>query len=269
MTSARLASGLALLLAVPALAAPLPAAAGEDGKKKEKPEKAPWSVEDPGGPYRSFSMEATEGTWMAVDVSPDGRTLAFDLLGDVYTMPVEGGEATCVAAGLPYEHQPRWSPDGRRLLFTSDRGGGDNLWAMDADGSNKAAVTKEEFRLFNGGNWHPAGRWVVGRKHFTSRRSLGAGEMWLVPFPEGGAGVQLTKRKNDQQDAGEPVFSPDGRFLYWSEDMSGGSTFEYNKDPNASIYWIRRLEVATGEVRDLVARPGGAIRPQPLLLWVW
>jgi imidazolonepropionase-like amidohydrolase len=87
--------------------------------------------------------------------------------------------------------------------------------------------------------------------------------MWMVPFPEGGAGVQLTKRKNDQQDAGEPVFSPNGKYLYWSEDMSGGSTFEYNKDPNGSIYWVRRLDLEKGEIRELIQRPGGAIRPQP------
>jgi imidazolonepropionase-like amidohydrolase/Tol biopolymer transport system component len=261
MSTARRAPSLLLVLALLACAAP-PVAAGEGNGEGGK-EKGKWSVEDPGGPYRTFEMEATEGTWMAVDVSPDGKTLAFDLLGDVYTLPIEGGEATCVASGLPYEHQPRWSPDGKRILFTSDRGGGDNLWAMDADGGNKAAVTKEGFRLFNEGSWHPSGRWVVGRKHFTSRRSLGAGEMWLVPFPDGGAGVQLTKRKNDQQDAGEPVFSPDGKYLYWSEDMSGGSTFEYNKDPHAGIYHVRRLEIATGEIREILDRPGGAIRPQP------
>jgi hypothetical protein len=75
--------------------------------------------------------------------------------------------------------------------------------------------------------------------------------------------VQLTKKKNDQQDAGEPVFSPDGKYLYWSEDMSGGSTFEYNKDPNGTIYHVRRLNVATGEIVELIDRPGGAVRPQP------
>ena len=160
----------------------VPPAAAEEPPAPPKP--APWSVEDPGGVYRDLEFEASEGAWMSVDCSPDGTRLAFDLLGDIYTLPTEGGEATCVAAGLPWEQQPRWSPDGKRILFTSDRGGGDNLWAMDADGGNRAAVTKEEFRLFNNGNWHPSGRWVVGRKHFTSRRSLGAGEMWMVPFPE-------------------------------------------------------------------------------------
>ncbi len=222
-----------------------------------------WSVEDPGGPYREFSFDAAEGTWMSVDVHPDGTRLVFDLLGDIYALPMAGGEATLLAGGLPYEVQPRWSPDGRHVLFTSDRGGGDNLWVMDGDGGNRRALTREDFRLLNNGNWHPTGRWVVARKHFTSRRSLGAGEMWLHPFPEGGPGVKLTTRKNDQQDAGEPVFTPDGRFLLWSEDMSGGTTFEYNKDPAGTIYVVRRLDMETGEVRDLIRQPGGAVRPQP------
>jgi len=263
-----------VVLAAGALLAAAPVHAGDDGgkDKEDRPKPAPWNVSDPGGPFETLEFDTTEGTWMSVDVSPDGKRLAFDLLGDLYTMPVEGGEATLLSGGLAYEVQPRWSPDGKRVLFTSDRGGGDNLWTMDADGSNPAPVTKETFRLVNNGRWHPSGEWVVGHKHFTSRRSLGAGEAWMCRVPgtgageasaEGLSGVQLTKRKNDQQDAGQPVFSPDGRFLYWSEDMSGGETFQYNKDPNGSIYWIRRLELRTGEMRELVRRPGGAVSPTP------
>lgn len=223
----------------------------------------PWDVEDPGIPGDTLSFVATEGAWISLDVSPAGDRIVFDLLGDLYTLPIEGGEATAISRGLSHEIQPRWSPDGKRIAFTSDRGGGDNVWIMNADGTDRAPLTKESFRLLNGPAWHPSGDYIVARKHFTSGRSLGAGEMWLYRVPEGGAGVQLTERRNDQQDAGEPVFSPDGDFLYWSEDMSGGSSFQYNKDPNGTIYVIRRLELATGEVQDLVRLPGGAVRPQP------
>ena len=73
---------------------------------------------------------------MSLDVSPDGQTIAFDLLGDIYTIPVTGGEATNIASGLPWEIQPRFSPDGSQIAFTSDRAGGDNIWVMDIDGSN-------------------------------------------------------------------------------------------------------------------------------------
>ncbi|TFH65921.1 MAG: amidohydrolase, partial [Candidatus Zixiibacteriota bacterium] len=93
-------------------------------------------------------------------------------------------------------------------------------------------------------------------------RSMGAGEMWMYRIPESGSGVQLTKKKNEQQDANEPVFSPDGKYLYWSEDMSGGDYFEYNKDPNGTIYVIRRLDLQTNEIRNIIEINGGACRPQ-------
>ena len=69
---------------------------------------------------------------MNVDVSPDGRTIAFDLLGDIYTMPIAGGRPTRISSGLAFDMQPRFSPDGRLIAFTSDRGGGDNIWVMNA-----------------------------------------------------------------------------------------------------------------------------------------
>ena len=75
---------------------------------------------------------------MNVDVSPDGRTIAFDLLGDIYTMPIAGGTPTRISSGLAFDMQPRFSPDGRLIAFTSDRGGGDNIWVMNADGIGRA-----------------------------------------------------------------------------------------------------------------------------------
>ena len=107
---------------------------------------------------------------------------------------------------------------GKKILFTSDHGGGDNIWTMDAKGENAKQVTKETFRLLNNGAWTADGNYIIARKHFTSRRSLGAGELWMYHIT-GGSGIQLTKRKNDQQDVNEPVVSPDGRYVYFSEDM--------------------------------------------------
>lgn len=227
-------------------------------------EKPPaWDVNAPGGPSRETPIDVRSGTWMSVDVSPDGRELVFDLLGDLYLLPIEGGEALPVASGVAWQMQPRWSPDGQRIAFTSDAGGGDNLWVMDRDGANARAVSKETFRLVSGPAWSPDGEWLVGRKHFTGRRSLGAGEIWLWHVASGGDGLPLTTRPNDQKDVGEPCFSPDGRFVYWSYDSSPGDTFAYNKDPNGQIYAIDRLERATGEVVNVVSGPGGACRPTP------
>ena len=181
-------------------------------KKDDKADPAKWDVNNPPGDfnYRDISFTTDEGTWMNLDVSPDGKTIAFDMLGDVYTMPISGGKAKALRRGIAWESQPRFSPDGSKILFTSDAGGGDNIWTMNADGSDAKQITKEDFRLLNNAVWMPDGEYFVARKHFSSGRSLGAGEMWMYHIT-GGSGFQLTERKNDQQDVNEPSVSPDGR----------------------------------------------------------
>lgn len=213
---------------------------GQDKKKK-------WDVTESHGPSRKVTISLSEGTWMNLDVSKDGKEIVFDLLGDIYSMPITGGKANLISGGPAFEVQPRFSPDGKSISFTSDRNGGDNIWIMNLDGSDKKQVSEEDFRLLNNAVWHPDGNYLVARKHFTSRRSLGAGEMWIY-HKSGGKGLQLTKRKNDQQDAGEPCYSHDGRYLYFSEDMSPGGTFQYNKDPNGQIYAITCIGQQTAEV---------------------
>ncbi|MBM3929404.1 MAG: amidohydrolase, partial [Sphingomonadales bacterium] len=117
---------------------------------------AKWDVNNPpGATIRQVPIAVDEGSWMDIDVSPDGRTIAFTLLGDIYTMPIAGGAPTRIAEGLAWEVHPRFSPDGRRIAFTSDRGGGDNIWVMNVDGSDKRQVTKETFRLTNQPTWSP------------------------------------------------------------------------------------------------------------------
>ncbi len=220
-----------------------------------------WDVNNPPGPFEMHTFTLDEGTWMNLDVSPDGSQLVFDLLGDIYIMPASGGEAKALRSGLAWEVQPRFSPDGSQILFTSDAGGGDNIWVMNADGSEARQLTKEDFRLLNNPAWMPDGQYFVARKHFTSERSLGAGEIWMYHIT-GGKGLQLTKRKNDQQDVNEPCPSPDGRYIYFSEDMYPGGYFQYNKDPNKQIYQIRRYDTKTGEIRAVTGGMGSALRPQ-------
>lgn len=226
--------------------------------QKEEPS---WDVNQPPGEFHEETLTSTEGTWMNLDVSPDGQTVTFDLLGDIYSMPVTGGDATLLRSGLAWEVQPRFSPDGSQILFTSDAGGGDNIWVMNADGSEAEQLTKEDFRLLNNPVWMPDGEYFIARKHFTSSRSLGAGEMWMY-HKTGGSGIQLTERKNDQQDVNEPSVSPDGRYVYYSEDMYPGGYFQYNKDPNSQIYVIKRYDRETGKVKNIISGPGGACRPE-------
>lgn len=221
-----------------------------------------WDTNNPTGTnYTDHQFTVSEGTWLNVDISPDGQTIAFDLLGDIYTMPIGGGTATCIRSGLAWEVQPRFSPDGQQILFTSDSGGGDNIWVMQKDGSKARAITTEKFRLLNNAVWMPDGQYFIARKHFTSTRSLGAGEMWMYHI-SGGDGVQLTKRKNDQQDVNEPSVGKDGRYVYFSEDLYPGGFFQYNKDPLKQITGVRRYDRQEGKVEDITGGSGGACRPQ-------
>ena len=241
-----------------ALTAVLLLAAAE---KKEEPK---WDVNNPKGPARTdVAIDTTECTWCYVDVSPDGKEIAFDLLGDIYRMPIAGGgEAKALTSGIAWDMQPRFSPNGKWIAFTSDRAGGDNIWIMNRDGSDPKQVTKETFRLLNEPAWSPDSEYIVARKHFTAERSLGAGEMWIY-HRSGGEGLQLTKKRTDQKDSGEPAFSTDGRYVFFSEDTTPGAIFQYNKDPNTQIYVIQRFDRQTGELAPYVTGPGGSVRPTP------
>src|SRR5689334_1927779 len=244
-----------------------PPAAAPGGQTPPQPveekKETKWDVMNPISPARHDAViDTTEGTWLSVDVSPDGKESAFDLLGDIYTTPFTGGEAKALTTGVAWDMQPRHSPNGKWIAFTSDRAGGDNIWIMNRDGSDPKQVTKETFRLLNEPYWSPDSEYIVARKHFTAERSLGAGEMWLY-HRSGGDGLQLTKKRNDQKDSGEPAFSPDGRYVYYSDDTTPGGFFQYNKDPNTQIYLIQRLDRQTGEIEPFVTGPGGSVRPTP------
>lgn len=235
-----------------------------------------WDIESPPGSHSEQPIDVTEGTWLNLDVSPDGKTIVFDLLGDIYSMPLDGAAGddspTRLTSGVSWDMQPRFSPDGTTIAFTSDRVGdnkkaGDNIWTVGVDGQDVKQVTHETYRLLNGPAWSPDGQYIVARKHFTSRRSLGAGEMWMYHRnaleSKSMGGVQLTKKPTDQKDVNEPIFSPDGKYLYYSEDVSPGQTFQYDKDSNKQIYVIKRLDLDSGETETYISGPGGACRPTP------
>ena len=230
---------------------------------QDKKEEKKWDVSNPypsDWNIKEVSLDTDEGTWMNLDISPNGRQIVFDMLGDIYIMPIGGGNAEALRTGLPFEVQPQFSPDGKKISFTSDAGGGDNIWVMDVDGNNAKQITKEDFRLLNNAVWTPDGHSLIARKHFTSQRSLGAGELWQYHIT-GGSGLQLTKRKNDQQDVNEPSISPDGKYMYYCEDVYPGGFFQYNKDPNSQIYEVKRYDFETGETTDVTGGPGSASRP--------
>ena len=110
----------------------------------------------------------------------------------------------------------------------------------------------------------PDGRFIVAKKHFTTGRSLGTGEIWLYHV-SGGGGVMLVKRASEQhqKELGEPVFSPDGKSVYYTRNVTPGPIFQYAQDSNTNLFHIERYDLATGEVLKAVSGPGGSVRPAP------
>ncbi|HWO89256.1 MAG TPA: amidohydrolase family protein [Gemmatimonadales bacterium] len=171
---------------------------------------------------RTERFTVREGTWISLDVSPDGRTIVFDLLGDLYTIPIEGGAATRLTSGMAFDAQPRYSPDGRTIVFTSDRSGGENLWLIDADGRNPRALTRGDQNLYASPEWLPDGEYIV-----TSRTtgSLGSRYELYLYHRDGGSGLELT-RGEDQMNAMGPALGRDSRYI-WFARRTGG--FSYNQ----------------------------------------
>ena len=131
---------------------------------------------------RSLSFTTSEATWLSLDLSPDGRTIVFELLGDLYTLPIAGGEATRITSGQAYDMQPVFSPDGKKLVFISDRNGSENVWVCNADGTKPRAVTTTERDSYMSPTWAPDGEYVIAAK---------GAQLWTY-HESGGTGVQMT-----------------------------------------------------------------------------
>lgn len=257
---------LLLALVLPRAAAHAP---GEDGptlpldapgppKGGEEAPKTDWDVSAAHGPVKDVSFTVKEGTWLNVDVSPDGTKLLFDLLGDLWVMPITGGPATALTHGVSWETDGRWSADGRRILYTSDASGNEELWAMGADGSGAARVTREDTDRWTDPVWAPEPGWILARRRSVDTRSIGVHELWLL-HEQGGDGVRLTKLEEDPH-AGEAAFSPDGRTIYFS---TRAGRFEYNHNPNAGLWQIVRFDRELGERVPLTDLAASAARPTP------
>jgi len=225
-----------------------------DEKKEDKRDTL--GVELPLKAERTIEFETDEGTWISLDVSPDGKTIVFDLLGDLYLLPITGGDARAITTGLSWDCQPKFSPDGKYIAFISDRSGNDNVWIMNADGTKPRAVTKETKYNFAGPVWAPEGNYLVTRRfgEYPLESYLRKIQLWMV-HKDGGSGVQLTKDDN-QTICSAGSFSPDGRFLYFS---THSGRFQYNVD--IGRFQLARWDRETGEVKTITSLYGGALRP--------
>jgi Tol biopolymer transport system component len=219
---------------------------------------ASWDITDTGQPQRDFTFTTTEGTWMSLDVSPDGKTIVFDMLGDIYSIPATGGEAKLVHGGAAMQRTPSFSPDGRHLLYISDTSGSENVWMSDTDGANARQVTHDTANLIMSAAWGAEGDTVAvafidGRysRRFSSDIRLydtTGGSRIVVPTPA------------NQRDVAEPELSRDGRHIYYTERLA--PSFGIYVDSNHINYAVRQRDLQTGAVEEVASSWGSALAPR-------
>lgn len=226
------------------------------GKGKTEGDK--WDIAAPHGPGVDVAFTVTEGTWMSVDVSPDGASVLFDLLGDIYEVPLAGGAATRLTSGNAWDTDAKYSPDGKRLLFDSDRGGSENVWVAGRDGTDAKALTEETKDRWMDPQFAPEPGWILARRRMTDTRSIGILELWLL-HEQGGAGIKITS-KDEHPHAGEAAFSPDGKHIWFS---TRGGRFNYDDNIHAGLWQIARFDRESGQITTVTRQYGGAVRPTP------
>lgn len=197
------------------------------------------------GETETLSFATDEGTWMSLDIAPEGDAIVFELLGDLYETPLGGGAATPITQGLGYDSQPRLSPDGEWIAFVSDRDGGDNLWIARRDGTDARSLTSEDRSRIVSPEWTPDGDYIV-----VSQRGSEGVELRMY-HKDGGGGITLGEGAAGVGAA----FSPDGRHLYYATRPGG---FGGGGFPAAQI---ERFDMETGEVLPITQNEGGGVRP--------
>jgi len=222
--------------------------------EKAPPKEEPLPLKSDG----KIEFTTDEGSWLSLDLSPDGRTIVFELLGDIYTLPFAGGTAVNIARGMAFDSQPKFSPDGKSIVFISDRSGAENLWVMEPDGKNPKVLTKGTRTKFASPTWTPDGKYIIAsRSAGTAVNSL-----WLY-HKDGGSGIEMVRSMPAGAAAGTAprsslgaVVSPDGRWVFFAQRER---LFSYNV--TSAPYQIYRHDRETGETTRVTGAQGGGMRP--------
>ena len=201
---------------------------------------------------RSHSFTTTKGTWLSLDVSPDGQTIIFDMLGQLYTLPIAGGKATAITSGLAYSSQARFSPDGKKIVYISDRSGGDNVWIMSLDMKDSVQITKGNDNGYLSPEWTPDGKYVVASK---GGGLGGAAKIWMYNV-DGGNGLNLLSSAPPTLKTVGAAFGKDSRYMWYA---ARTGDWQYNAvGPQYQLYVYDR---ENGKTSQMSTRYGSAFRP--------
>ncbi len=224
--------------------------AADEATGEEKDEKKEEGL--PLEPERTLEFTTEEATWLSLDVDPDGRIIVFELLGDLYTLPIEGGEAQALTSGMAFDSQPSYSPDGDWIALLSDRDGSENLWICRNDGSDFRKLSEDPAgSQFASPTWTPDGEYVIVSRSTWGMRTF---ELWMYHV-KGGGGVQITKSKakpetppGARHNAIGARVSQDGRYVYYATKRGG---FQYNA--NFPLWQVARRDLVSGH-EDILTR---------------
>jgi Tol biopolymer transport system component len=197
---------------------------------------------------RMFDLKTSEGTWTSVDISPDGKTILFDMMGDLFSMSANGGKATQITRGLAFDQHPRFSPDGKKILFVSDISGSENLWYIDTEKKDTIQLTKETNQNFPSAAWTPDGNYIVYAK---GRR---VNKLYMI-HKDGGSGTQLIDEPATLKTI-DPALSADGKKIYYSF-----RTGSWNYNAQLPQYEIGVYDRTNAKTSKLTSRYGSAFTP--------
>ncbi|MFT4736953.1 MAG: Tol biopolymer transport system component [Paraglaciecola sp.] len=201
-------------------------------------------------PGRQLTLSTSEGTWLNLDVSPDGKEIAFDMMGDIYRLPIGGGKATQITSGMAFDTHPKFSPDGKSIAYTSDKSGAENIWTLDLTDPEAASkqITKDKDKYYQSVEWTPDGKYLIVSK--------GGRVMKLHMYhKDGGSGIQLIKKPESLQTV-EPAFGSNGRFIWYAR-----RTGSWNYNAQLPQYQLATYDRETGEMSSRTDQYGSAFAP--------